>query len=257
MKRVAIIQARTDSRRLPGKVLMPVAGRPMLEQQLLRMAGCRSIDVTVLATTDRRADDDIAELGTRLGFAVVRGALKDVLGRYRQAASEHAADVVVRLTADCPLVDPGVVDLVVDSLAAEPGSDYASNVVTRTYPHGLDVEAMYSDVVLRLSRLATSRADREHVTSYLRFTHPELFRTVSVTDVTDNSDLRWTVDTIDDLSLVRTLFERLDLESNPLGYREVIAFIRENPSLTSVNEQAAAVFPADSGFAKGRGRVSL
>ena len=256
MKRVAVIQARIDSRRLPGKVLMPLAGRPMLEQQLRRLDGCHSISETVIATTDRPADDDIADLGTRLGIAVIRGALEDVLGRYRRAASEHAADVVVRLTADCPLVDPSVVDLVVDRLTSEPGSDYASNVLTRTYPHGLDVEAMYSDVVDRLSRLATSAADREHVTSYLRFTHPELFRTLSVTDATDNSDLRWTVDTIEDFRLVETLFERLDLTNDPRGYREIVAFMRADPSLSSVNQGAAAAFPADGGFVKGRGTVS-
>lgn len=252
VKRVAIIQARMQSRRLPGKVLMPIAGRPMLEHQLRRVARCGSIDATVLATTDRPADDDIAELGRRLDVAVVRGSNEDVLDRFRRATEQHAADIVVRLTADCPLIDPEVIDAVVDRLASDHAFDYASNVLTRTYPHGLDTEAMHADVVVRLSRLATSGSDREHVTSYLRFTHPELFRVISVTDVADSSDLRWTVDTTEDLRLVRLLFERLNLSEVPLGYREIVALMRADPSLSSVNQEAAVAYPPDAGFSDRR-----
>ena len=256
MKRVAIIQARTDSHRLPGKVLMPIAGRPMLEQQVRRVSRCRSLDAIVLATSSRPLDDELAELGARLEIAVVRGSVADVLDRFRQAATEHAADIVIRLTADCPLVDPEVIDLVVDRLVQETGSDYASNVLVRTYPQGLDVEALWADVLTKLAGTATSPDDREHVTSYLRFSHPELFRVVSVLDETDNSDLRWTVDTTEDLRLVRSLYERLGLDDALLGYREIVAAMRADPSLSQINATAAAQFPADGGFARtGRGTL--
>lgn len=254
MKRVAIVQARMDSQRLPGKVLMDVGGRPMLEQQLRRLGLCSEVDLIAVATTDRSVDDEIVTLCKRLAVPVIRGALHDVLGRYVQATVHFAPDLVIRITGDCPLIDPEVTDAVIAGLLAEPAIDYASNVLARTYPHGLDVEAMFADVILRISRLATSAADREHVTSLLRFGHPELFSTRSIMDDIDNSDLRWTVDTEQDLAMVRLLFESLELSTNRTGYRQLVAFVRSNPAIAEINAATARAFPADRGFADGGAR---
>ena len=149
---------------------------------------------------------------------------------------EAGADVVVRVTADCPLLDPEVAGLVVSTLAAQDGQlDYASNVVERTYPAGLDAEALTADTLERAFRLGRSPEAREHVTWFLLRERPDLFRIGSVTDDADNSDLRWTVDHARDLELVRRLYDELDLARKPRSYREVVAYVREHPELETLN----------------------
>ena len=144
--------------------------------------------------------------------------------RYVGASREAGAEVVVRLTADCPLLDPSVVDRVVAAL--EPDVDYASNVMVRTYPVGLDVEAMLLDVLYRVDRLGRSAEAREHVTWFVRSERPDLFILRSVVDDDDNSDLRWTVDTEDDLAVVRRLYRELKLAERTPSYREIAAHAR-------------------------------
>lgn len=221
---VAFVQARMTSTRLPGKVLMDLQGAPMLAQQLRRLQGACALDEIVVATTTNPTDEPVAELARAEGLAVFRGSESDVLGRYLGAAKAHQADVVVRITADCPLIDPGVVDTVCAAL--EPGLDYASNVVRRTYPQGLDAEALHLDVLQRLDRLATSPGAREHVTWFLLKEKPELFHVRSVEDTEDNSDLRWTVDVDADLDVVRALYRDLGLDRHPLGYRKILEYTR-------------------------------
>jgi spore coat polysaccharide biosynthesis protein SpsF len=236
MRRVIIVQARTTSTRLPGKVLMDLAGRPMLAQQLRRLKHCRGADDIVVATTTNAADDPVIELAHVEGVGWFRGSEHDVLGRFVGATRQARADVVVRITADCPLIDPEVTDRVIHELVTHATDcDYASNVLERTYPRGLDAEAMFSDTLCRMGRLAQSPAAREHVTVAAVSEQPTLFLRWSVTDTRDNSDLRWCVDTELDLRVVRALYEALDLDGRLAGYREIVAYARAHPTLASAN----------------------
>ncbi|MSP59285.1 MAG: acylneuraminate cytidylyltransferase [Myxococcales bacterium] len=242
MKRVVIIQARMTSTRLPGKVLRDLAGRPMLAQQIARLRRCQAIDALCLATTINATDDPVAALGAEEGVTVHRGDEHDVLARYLGAAAQCQADVVVRITADCPLIDPAILDAVVATLLATP-CDYASNTLTRTYPRGLDVEAFHVDVLRRMARLATSPMAREHVTYFLHRERPELFLHRELTDTTDNSDLRWTVDTEDDLALVRRIYQEAGLPDRFGAYPDLVALVRRSKELSALNAHVRQATP--------------
>jgi len=233
MRRVIIVQARMTSTRLPGKVLMDVAGQPMLARQLRRLKQCTLADDIVVATTTNAIDDPVVELAHREQLGCFRGSEQDVLARYLGTAREAKADVVIRVTADCPLIDPQITDCVIRELTDHAMEcDYASNILRRTYPRGLDVEAFFWDTLLRIDRLAQSDAAREHVTIVPRSEHPELFLCRSVEDNQNNSDLRWTVDTVADLEFVRHLYQALDLDKRSAFYREILSFVRSHPDLS-------------------------
>ncbi|HEX6371499.1 MAG TPA: glycosyltransferase family protein [Longimicrobium sp.] len=227
MKRVLVLQARTTSTRLPGKVLMDLGGRPMLARQLERLARCRHVDEIVVATTTNATDDPVVAVAEEAGVRWFRGSEADVLGRYAGAAREAGADVVIRSTADCPLIDPEIVDRVIETLMdGRAELDYASNVVRRTYPRGLDVEALFRDTLERVDRMATSKPAREHVTWFIHSERPELFGIGSVTDAEDHSDLSWTVDTAEDMERVRGVFSLLGLDSAYVPYPEAVRAVR-------------------------------
>ena len=236
MKTVIVIQARRESTRLPDKVLLDLAGRPMLAQQIIRLQQCEAAHEIVVATSTSDIDRAVVDVARASGVRWFRGDERDVLRRFVGAARECQAEVVVRTTADCPLIDPAVSDRVIRDLidhAAE--CDYASNVMRRTYPRGLDTEAFFFDTLVRMDRLSQSAASREHVTILPRSERRELFLTRDVIDDEDNSDLRWTVDTADDLQLVRTIYEELGLSERNVSYADVLAYVRARPSLTLVN----------------------
>jgi spore coat polysaccharide biosynthesis protein SpsF len=246
VRRVAVVQARMTSTRLPGKVLMPLAGRPMLAQQLRRLQRCERIDEIVVATTVNATDDVVMQVAAAAGVRWFRGSEVDVLGRYAGAARETSADVIVRLTADCPLIDPGVTDRVIDALTACPErADYASNVLRRTFPVGLDCEALWSDTLFRVERLARTPSAREHVTTFVYRERADLFMLESVADTEDNSDLRWTVDVEADLATVRELYEALGLGDRAVDYREIVRYARAHPARRDARA-AAAVRPGVS-----------
>lgn len=230
---VAVVQARMGSSRLPGKVLADVAGETMLVRVVTRLARARWVDAVVVATSTLPADDAVAEEAARLGVAVFRGSEDDVLDRYLGAARREGADWVVRVTADCPLVDPELVDGLVARFA-EAGPDYASNSLERTYPRGLDVEVFTRAALETAAAEATSTHERVHVTPFL-YQHPERFRLLSVTAPggEDHSHLRWTVDTAEDLELARRLYRRLG--GDGFGWRDALAVVRAEPELADVN----------------------
>jgi spore coat polysaccharide biosynthesis protein SpsF len=230
----AIIQARMGSERLPGKVLAAIGGRSMLTHVVERAAACESIDSVIVATGDRPDDDPIAAACAVLDVPCFRGSPHDVLARYRGAADAHQADVVVRLTADCPLLDPDVIGQVVSALvdAGEP-CDYASNTIVRSFPRGLDAEALWLDTLHRLDRLARTAAVREHVTAFVH-QRPELFVRSSVEARVDGSDLRLTVDTPADLELVRCIEARL-APTPRTPHAAVVALLRREPNLAAMN----------------------
>jgi spore coat polysaccharide biosynthesis protein SpsF (cytidylyltransferase family) len=207
---VAIIQARMSSSRLPGKVLMPIAGRPAILFMCERVRRARSIDRLCVATSTDPSDDALAACVAEAGIAVHRGSLDDVLDRFQTAAQAHRAELAVRLTGDCPLVDAGLIDRVV-ALVAGSGFDYASNIDPPTYPDGLDVEAMTMAALEQAAAEAQLGSEREHVTLFIR-NRPERFRAGLVASPVDLSALRWTVDYADDLELVRRLVEGVDVD---------------------------------------------
>ena len=204
----AILQARMSSTRLPGKVMRPLAGRPMIERQIERLRPCATLDRLIVATSDDSSDDPLAEHLAGMGVEVFRGSLHDVLDRYVGAARACGArGVIVRLTADCPLADPEVIDDCV-RLRAERDVDYASNGLRRTYPRGLDVEAFTLAALLAAHREASDPYEREHVTPFL-YRHPERFSRADLVQAHDDSRLRWTVDTPEDFAFVERVYQAL------------------------------------------------
>ncbi len=202
---------------------MDIAGRPLLARVLERVGMAGTVDEVVLATSDSSADRPLAELAEDLGVRCHRGSEQDVLSRMREAANVAAADVVVRVTGDCPLIDPGLVDEVVGMLVAgqEP-CDYASNVIRRTYPKGLDAEALHADVLTRIDRLAVSPESRQHVTWFAVAERSDLFVLRSVELGEDWSHLDWSVDDSDDLERVRALYARHGLATVVRPWRELL-----------------------------------
>jgi spore coat polysaccharide biosynthesis protein SpsF (cytidylyltransferase family) len=228
MTTVAVIQARCGSTRFPRKVLAPLQGRPMLTHIIDRVSRAQLVDRVVVATTTLERDDDVASLVNASGAGLTRGPEDDVLSRYVQAAREHGADVIVRITADCPLTDPDVVDTVIRA-RIEQDADYASNVEPPTYPEGYDCEVFTLDCLRRLDAEAKAAYLREHVTALTR-ERPELFRIARVASDRDLSWIRLTVDVPADLARVETLLSRLPTTPPP-GMAAVVAAFDSDPAL--------------------------
>lgn len=224
------------STRLPGKVMMDLSGRPMLERQLERLRRCALVDEIVLAVTTNPEDDPLVELARRLDARWYRGSEHDVLSRYLGAAREAQADLVVRVTSDCPVIDPRETDVVVGELEERrTTADYASNTLEPHLPRGLDTEALWADVLERVARMATSAPAREHVTWFCYSERPDLFSVHSVRRPFDAHDLRWTVDTAEDLAVVRRLYSDLGLAERDVALKEIIAHVRAHPELKAIN----------------------
>ena len=232
---VAVVQARCGSVRLPRKVLAPLAGRPVVEHCLNAIRSTRLVDDVVLATTTQPADDELASLVSRLGVRVFRGSEQDVLGRFVEALRGDDADVVIRHTADDPLLDPDVIDAVVAAFAPEV-CDYASNVTERSWPRGLDTEVLGRDVLERAHAEGRRPEDREHVTLFVR-THPEIFRLRVVKAPPEHTwpDLRLCIDTAEDHALLQAVFAALHQPGTTLRVGEVIEWLRAHPEVVALN----------------------
>lgn len=234
MRIVAIIQARIGSTRLPGKVLLDLAGEPMLVRDVERIRRAQTLDDVVVATTTQPADTAIADLCAERNWPCFRGSEDDVLDRYYRAAIAHQADVVVRITSDCPLIEPAIVDRVVQEfLDLQPKVDYACNMLPhRTFPRGLDTEVVRFDVLERVWQEDKNLAWREHVTPYI-YRNPDLFRIHGVVNGMDYSHMRWTVDTPEDLDFVRCIYEHFG--HNHFSWQEVLAVLEEHPEWLEIN----------------------
>lgn len=235
---VGVIQARMGSTRLPGKVLMEINGFPMLGHVVERVRQAGEVNEVVVATTIDEDDDQIANYCTTQHIAFIRGKNKDVLARTVQAAMDQHADIVVRVTGDCPLMDPEVIDKTVQAfLARYPAIDFGSNrgskELRRTYPIGLDVEVMSIGALQRVNEEADQEYQREHVTPYL-YEKPGRFRTVSIESNGSYGDLRWAVDTQEDLKFVRRVYELLAKQPN-FGWQDVLDLLAKYPELKAIN----------------------
>ena len=234
MKAAVVIQARMGSTRLPGKVLMNLGDKPVIEHVIERARRIAGVSRVVLATSVSSSDDPLASLCESLGTPVFRGSEDDVLDRYYQAAKLFPADVIMRVTGDCPLLDPQESAKVLRKLI-DTGADYASNCRPPTLPDGLDTEAMTIAALARTWTDATLKSEREHVTLHIA-NHPERFRMAVVRHAVDLSSYRLTIDEETDHSLLSELFEILK-KKGQFGYLgEVMAILEETPELLEFNK---------------------
>jgi spore coat polysaccharide biosynthesis protein SpsF len=228
---LAILQARMSSSRLPGKVLKPLAGRPMVLRQIERLARARRLDDLVLATSTEASDDPLAEAMAAEGVAVHRGPLNDVLARFIGALDAHPADHVVRLTADCPLADPEGVDATIDLHLAS-AADYTSNTAeTFAFPKGLDVEVVAAPALRRAAAEAATPEEHEHVTWGL-YNGDHGYRTAWLSSANaDDGDIRWTVDTPDDYAFAAAVYDALYPANPAFTSADIRAFLATRPDL--------------------------
>jgi len=231
---LGIIQARTSSTRLPGKVLMPILDQPMLARQVERLQRATSIDRLLVATTIDASDGDVASLARELGLDVYRGSVDDVLDRFYQAASRFGPSHVVRLTADCPLADWQLIDRTVNKILSD-ALDYVSTALRPTWPDGLDAEVMTFAALDATWREANTPVEREHVTPFI-ISRPERFHRDSVESPVDLSELRWTVDEPRDFEFVTRVYEALYPSNAAFATEDVLALLRREPELMDINE---------------------
>lgn len=235
---VGIIQARMGSTRLPGKVLKDLAGEPMLARVVERTRRARTLDQVVVAASDLPADDVIAQLCADRGWACSRGSETDVLDRYYQAALEFQADIIVRATSDCPLIDPQLIDRHVERLLLRWAEvDLVTNMLQQSFPLGLAVEALPLDVLIRMNRMSIARELREHVTT-LAYVEPEWFQIDSILHTSDLSYMRWTVDTAEDLEFVRRIVSFFG--NDHFAWEEVLSVLEEHPDWAQINQAIAS-----------------
>lgn len=232
LKTVAIVQARTGSTRLPGKVLADLCGRPLLCRVLERLAACPGLDEVLVATTTQPGDAALEPLARAAGAGFFQGPTEDVLERYCLAARQSRAEVVVRITADDPFKDPGVIAELL-ALYAQGGHDYVSNTLARSYPEGLDTEVFSRGALERAHAEAREPFEREHVTPYL-WMRPQTFRLRNLSCPRDLSALRLTVDTPADLALARALYTELLPLDRPFLLADIIALLDARPELLAL-----------------------
>ena len=232
---VAIIQARMTSSRLPGKVLADLGGQPVLAWVVRRASRTMGIDQVVVATSISAEDDAVAAFCKKQDYACSRGSLYDVLDRYRRAALEYDAEVIVRLTGDCPLIDPGMLaDNLRTFLGAKPPLDFAANRLPgeRTIPIGLDAEFCTMAALETAWREAQKPHQREHVMPFF-YEHADRFRILHIKHSPDYGQYRWTVDTPEDLELLRQVVSHF--EDDKFSWDEVLALFQEKPDLARIN----------------------
>ncbi len=233
MKTVAIIQARMGSNRLPGKVLMDIAGKTMLEHVVNRVSESRLVDQTVIATSNQLANQPIWNLCQRRRWAITMGDEHDVLSRFWNAAQFYQAQQIVRITSDCPLIDPGIIDLAISTLSHNKQLDYVCNFhPNRSFPRGLDVEAFTMDALSRVVRSADSDRLREHVTLAI-YENANRFQIGCIRNPTDMSHLRWTVDTSQDLTLIKQIHNHFGEQK--FNWRDVIQAYTTHPHWRQIN----------------------
>ncbi|MEZ6092834.1 MAG: glycosyltransferase family protein [Pirellulaceae bacterium] len=233
MKTVAVIQARMGSDRLPGKVLRKIGGKPMLEWVVSRTMRSELIDTVCVATTDQPMDHYVAQYCEQRSWDFVRGSETNVLSRFLLAADTYGADRIVRITSDCPFIDPAIVDETIELLDRNPTWDYACNFLpVRHFPRGLDVEVFHVRALRELNRIATNPAHREHVTLGF-YEKPNQFRVGGNTAGIDLSNHRWTVDTYEDLALANEIAAHFPAQD--FGWHQILDVVERHPKISQIN----------------------
>lgn len=233
MKVVAILQARCNSSRLPNKILKPILGKPMIQWQIERLAQCTNIDDLIIATSVEDSDLPLVQLGNKLDVSVHRGSLNNVLERFYQVAIQTEPDLIVRLTGDCPLIDPSIVDKVIHFMK-EGDFDYVSNSIEPSFPDGLDVEVFSFDTLKELYENANLSSEKEHVTLFVA-NNKDKFKIGVYKNSIDLSHHRWTVDESSDFKLVSAIFEGLVDLKNEFDMSDILNFLENEPHLNDLN----------------------
>jgi spore coat polysaccharide biosynthesis protein SpsF len=232
VKTVILVQARMTSTRLPGKVLKEVLGKPLLEYQIERLRRIENADEIVIATTVNDSDQPIVDLCNRLSVSYFRGLEEDVLSRYYEAAKIYKANNVVRITSDCPVIDPTVCDEAITCFLKN--QDHYDYVRIEQYPRGLDVEVFSFKILEECFRKAMDKADREHVTRYI-YRHPERYRVKRIYCSQDYSQHRWTVDTPEDFALIKRIIEELYPVKKEYNFADILNVMEDHPDWYEIN----------------------
>lgn len=235
---LCIIQARVSSSRLYGKVLKTIRDKTIIEHIFFRLKNAQKIDKIVLATSSTEADDAIEILCKEKNISVFRGSENDVLDRFYQTAKFSGVkegDFIVRITGDCPLIDPQIVDEVIELFEKE-DADYGANINPPTFPDGLDIEVMKFSVLEKAWNEAKLQSEREHVTLYIR-NHPEIFKISNFVNDKDYSQLRWTLDEAEDFEVIKTIYENLFSEDKVFLMNDIIEFLSKNSQIIEINQR--------------------
>lgn len=236
-KIVATVEVRMTSSRLPGKHMLPVCGKPILARLIDRLKRVPSLQEIVIATTENTADDVLCKLAVSHGVRFYRGSEEDVLSRVLGAAQSVEADLLVEITGDCPLIDPGIVEQTIRMHLANPDSDYTSNAEIRSYPDGMDTQVFARSLLAETANITNDPDDREHVSLYIR-RHPERYRHVHLVAP---PELHWpelglTLDERDDYELIRQIFEHFLPAQEDFSCLDVLRYLRTNQGLLSINQ---------------------
>jgi len=235
---IAIVQARMGSTRLPGKVLKSIQGKSVLEHVVNRLRISRHLSNIIVATTVNQCDDELVKECNKIGVSFYRGSEEDVLSRYYYAAKEAKADIVVRITSDCPLIDPYIIDKMLEEFVKqynESKIDYMSNTLTRTFPRGLDAEIISYETLEKAFKEATKGYEREHVTPYI-YHNFDKFKLKGFENSTDYSTYRWTLDTPEDLIVIEKIYQDLYREGSVFSLEDSIDFNQRHPEVKRINE---------------------
>lgn len=241
---LCILQARMRSTRLPGKVMLSLEGKPMLARQIERMKQSKMLDGIVLATTEDPADDVLKGVAEEQGVGFFRGSAHNVLDRYHGAAQKFNASVVVRVTGDCPVIDPQIIDKVIETFL-HTNVDYISNWLKPTFPDGLDVEVFSFRTLEHMRQNAKLPSELEHVTRFV-LNNQDRFKVMNFSYSQDLSKLRWTVDELDDFIFVSKIYELLFHKNPAFGFSDILAILQKYPELSALNAQ----YLRDEGLAK-------
>lgn len=238
LKIAAVVQARLGSTRLPGKILKELSNKPMLWHIVNRLSHSKRIDKVIVATTNLSEDDEVQKFCETNNILFYRGSSEDVLSRYYEAALKFNAELIIRITSDCPVIDPFIIDEMLEYYFQESKSvrlDYISNVHPRTFPRGLDTEIFSIDSLVKTHNEAKLQFEREHVTPYI-YNHQELFTIKNFSNEKDFSFHRWTVDTPEDFSLIDEIYKALYRKDELFLFEDIIKLFENRPNLFSINQ---------------------
>lgn len=241
MKTGAIIQARTTSTRLPNKILKDLpygCGTTVLQQVIKRLKRSNAVNEIIIATTSDDADDSVVSIAGTERVSCFRGSRENVLERFYLSAKEHNLDVIARITSDCPCIDPGIVDSAINK-HIETQADYTSNIQTRTFPHGLDIEVISFSAIEKAYKKATEDFEREHVTPYIHRTAPDSFNisAINAPEELYAPNIRITLDTEEDYILLCAVFDHLYGEDNYFGLKKIVKLFQKKPWLHLINKK--------------------
>jgi len=229
---LVVLQARMSSTRLPGKVMAQINGHPMIYWEISRISKAKLVNKIVVAISDQSSDDILADYLDSIHQEYIRGSLDNVLSRYVKAEEIYNPSAIIRLTADCPLVMPELIDQYLEIFHKE-DFEYLSNTIELSYPDGLDIEIIAPGIFKKLLEFSLSKEEKEHVTLGI-YSRKDKFRTYNVPNKTNISQFRWTMDTSDDLAFVKSIYAHFESKEINFTFEDVLKLVKENPNLNRI-----------------------